>query len=225
MLIIGHRGASGYEVENTLRSIKKALALRVNMIELDVRRCASGELVIFHDSKVDRVTNGEGAIKKLSLTEIKQLRTVDGQQIITLSEALDTIQGRCMVNLHLKVSYISAATIRAVADSIATRAWSLRQFLISSFNYSELKRIKKREPKIKVAILYYRHLLNIVKRAKKLSAYSVNLNRRLMKNKLLTALRRANIKSFIWTINSATDAKRARQLGVDGIISDFPDIV
>ena len=225
MFRIGHRGACGYEVENTLKSIQKALELHVNIIEIDVRRCASGELVIFHDKKVDRVTNGTGVIKKLSLAEIKQLRTLDGQQIITLSEALDFIAGRCIVNLHLKKRGLAKTIVEILHQYIATKKWSVRQFIISSFSHKELQRIKKLDKNIKVGILYYRHLLSILKRAQLISAYSVHLNRRLLKKKLITKLHQHHIKIFIWTINSAIDIRRARKLNVDGIISDFPDLI
>ena len=99
---IGHRGAAGYELENTTKSIRKALELRVDMIELDVRQCATGELVIFHDSTLERVTGVKGAIKKMSFEHLHKIHTIDGQKILTLTEALHIIDGKCWVNLHLK---------------------------------------------------------------------------------------------------------------------------
>ncbi|MBI3631657.1 MAG: glycerophosphodiester phosphodiesterase [Candidatus Staskawiczbacteria bacterium] len=225
MIKIGHRGAAGYEVENTAKALKKALELRVNIIEMDVRRCATGELVVFHDKKIDRITNGRGLIRKLSLAEIKKLRTFDGQKILTLSEALEIINGSCMVNLHLKAKNIARPLIDLLHQMIATKQWTIRQFLISSFNTKDLYSIKKLDNKIKVGILYYRHILSIVRRAKKISAYSVHIHSHLLSQKLISALHQNNIQVFVWTLNRTADIKHARQLKVDGIISDFPDLI
>ena len=64
---IGHRGAMGYEPENTLLSFKKAIELNVDMIELDVHVCKTGEVVVIHDDKVDRTTNGKGFVLKKTM--------------------------------------------------------------------------------------------------------------------------------------------------------------
>lgn len=222
---IGHRGAAGYEVENTKRSIKKALELRVDMVELDVRRCASGELVVFHDARVDRITYGHGAIKKMTLAEIKNLRTWDEQQILTLPEALDFIGGRCWVNLDIKCQGVAGQLVEIIHNSVATKKWRLRQFLISSFNHRELLRIKTLEKELKIGLLYNRWVRSVLRRATRMSAYSVHFNFNYIKRTTVELLRDRGIKSFVWTVNDETSARRAYSLGVDGIISDYPDII
>src|SRR5690242_11883524 len=91
MQIIGHRGASGYEPENTLASFKEALALGVDMIELDVYVIKTGELVVMHDSTVNRTTNGTGRVEALSLKELRQLDAGAGEKVPLLSEVLDLV--------------------------------------------------------------------------------------------------------------------------------------
>ena len=90
-LVIGHRGAKGHYFENTLGSIEKALELGVDGIEIDVFRCASGELVVFHDQMVDSLTDGKGMIELLSLDSIKKLSIQGQEQLPTLVEVLDLI--------------------------------------------------------------------------------------------------------------------------------------
>ncbi|MFA6486434.1 MAG: glycerophosphodiester phosphodiesterase family protein [Candidatus Magasanikbacteria bacterium] len=225
MLQIGHRAAAGYATENSAQAIKKALELRVNMIEIDVRKCATGELVIFHDKKIDRLTTGSGLISELSLSELKSIATPDGQKILTLAEALALIRGRSLVNLHLKTKNIVRPLMQIISDAITGKDWSIRHFLISSFNAKDLKKIKKIDKRIRVGLLYYRNILSIVRRARKLSAYSVHLHRRLLQKKLIDKLKKYGIKTFIWTLNNDEDIDRARALKVDGVISDFPDRV
>ena len=83
ILKIGHRGAMGHEPENTLRSFKKALALNVDAIELDVYVCKTGELVVIHDDKIDRTTNGTGYTEDKTFTELRQLDAGKGELIPT----------------------------------------------------------------------------------------------------------------------------------------------
>ena len=86
-LVIGHRGAKGHVAENTLESIKKAIQLGADGIEIDVFRCLSGEIVLFHDKKLDKLTNGTGLIENTSLQELKKLKVLGtNQQIPTLNE-------------------------------------------------------------------------------------------------------------------------------------------
>src|SRR6056297_2287931 len=102
VLKIGHRGAMGYEPENTLRSFKKAIELNVDMVELDVYVCSSGELVVIHDDKVDKTTNGKGYVSEKSFDELRKLDAGMGEKIPTLQEVLDLIDKRAKVNIELK---------------------------------------------------------------------------------------------------------------------------
>jgi len=102
ILKMGHRGAKGYVAENTIESIKKALDFGVDGIEIDVHLCASGELVVFHDFTLDRMTNATGEVSKLSLSELKQLKVNNKFLIPTLVEVLDAIDKKCLLNIELK---------------------------------------------------------------------------------------------------------------------------
>ena len=95
ILKIGHRGAKGHVVENTLASIQKALDFGVHGIEIDVHLCKSGELVVFHDFTLDRITNGSGEISAFTLSELKQFKIEDKFEIPTLEEVLNIINNSC----------------------------------------------------------------------------------------------------------------------------------
>ena len=97
MLVIGHRGASGYVTENTLESIQKALDLNVDGIEIDVQRCASGEIVVFHDKELDRLTNHKGLIEKTNFDELSTILIKEKYKIPTLEEVLKLIDGKILL--------------------------------------------------------------------------------------------------------------------------------
>src|SRR3989338_6013481 len=102
ILKIAHRGASGYESENTAAAFKKALEMSVHIIELDVRACRTGELVVFHDITLERTTDGSGIVANASLDELKKLDVGGGEHILTLEEAIDLIGQGAVINIEMK---------------------------------------------------------------------------------------------------------------------------
>ena len=102
VLVIGHRGARGHVAENTLASIEKAMELGVDGVEIDVFRCATGELVVFHDKTLEKLTDGLGYIEQMTLDSIKQFRVLGKEPIPTLNEVMDLIDGKIQLNIELK---------------------------------------------------------------------------------------------------------------------------
>ena len=106
-LIIGHRGAMGYETENTLASVEKAIELGVDMVEIDVFQISSGEIVVFHDERVDRLSNSAGNIKEYNIFDLKKLILDGGHRIPMLQDVLKQINGRIALNIELKDTKIA----------------------------------------------------------------------------------------------------------------------
>lgn len=105
-LIVGHRGASAFEAENTLPAFELAIAAGADVVEFDVRMTADDVAVVMHDADVSRTTNGSGLVRDLSLTELKRLRirTVAGgeAEVPTLREALACLSGRAAADVEIK---------------------------------------------------------------------------------------------------------------------------
>src|SRR6185295_18251380 len=93
VLRIGHRGAGGHAPENTLASIEKAIALQCNLTEVDVQRTADGSLILLHDERVDRTTNGTGPVAEMNLADVRKLDAGLGRNIPTLEETLKAAHG------------------------------------------------------------------------------------------------------------------------------------
>src|SRR4030042_4999738 len=100
--IMGHRGASFYEPENTLRSFRRALQMGVAAVELDVHRTRDGRLAVIHDATLERTTNGRGRVRDFTLAELQQLDAGQGERIPSLEEALDLVRGRALLLVELK---------------------------------------------------------------------------------------------------------------------------
>jgi len=223
MKIIGHRGAAGHEPENTLISFKKALELNVDMIELDVYVLATGELVVMHDNKVDRTTNGAGYVMDYTFSELRELDAGHGEIVPLLSEVLDLIDKKVPVNIELK----GRATAKSVASLIKIykdeKGWTDDLFIISSFNHVELAEFAALMPLIKTGALTEGILLGYSEYAQRLGSFSANLSAEFVTAELVDDAHRRHLEVFVYTINDESEVTRMCDLGVDGIFTNFPD--
>ncbi|MFB9057459.1 glycerophosphodiester phosphodiesterase [Mariniflexile ostreae] len=222
-LKIGHRGARGHLAENTLESIKKAVELGIEGVEIDVHVCASGELVVFHDFTLDRVTNGSGEISKWTLSELKELKVLDHYSIPTLEEVMTVIDKNLLLNIELK----GKNTVRKISDWIDfyvnEKKWNYRDFLVSSFQYDLLTSLRNINPMVMLGVLTETDLEAAVKFAKGISAVSIHPDYTMLTKRAVEKIQAQNFQVFTWTVNDPSAIKRLEHYGVDGIISDFPD--
>lgn len=222
-LIIGHRGAMGYETENSIASIEKAMELGVDMIEIDVFRIKSGEIAVFHDEKVDRLTNGEGFVEDYYMLELKQLLLDGGHQIPILQDVLKAIDNRVALNIELKGAG-TANRVQYITDYYSTkRGWDSSNFLISSFNWDELREYRKMDPEARIAVLTEGDPLEALEFARELNAEAINPHFSQLNAKNVKQMHEAGFKVYTWTVNEAEVYRKLEQMGVDGVFSDFPD--
>jgi glycerophosphoryl diester phosphodiesterase len=223
MIKIGHRGAAGYEPENTLRSFKKAMELRVDMIEFDVYVCKSGELVVIHDETVDRTTNGKGEVEQKTLAELKELDAGKGEKIPTIEEVLDLADKKIKINIELKGGNTAKPVSDVIEKYVEENGWSYEDFLVSSFNHGELKKFKELNPKIKTGLLVEEIPDGFINFAEKSDAYSVNIPIKLANENFVKSAQGRGLKVYIWAANEQDEIEKAKSLGADYICSNFPD--
>lgn len=223
ILKIGHRGAKGHVTENTLSSIKKAMDLGVDAIEIDVHCCKSGELVVFHDFTLDRMTNGSGAIKNLTLKELKKIKVEKEQDIPTLVEVLDVINQKCLVNIELKGHDTVTQTIKIIEDYVTNKNWKHSHFIVSSFQHKLLQSLFKLNNSIPIGVLTDTNLDEALKVAKRLSAVAIHPDYTMLTKQNVQQLKNEGFKILTWTVNQKEAIQRMKDYKVDGIISDFPD--
>ncbi len=223
MLCIGHRGAMGYEPENTLLSIAKALTLGVDWIEIDVHN-VENNLIVLHDLRLERTTNGTGSICDRSFAYLRSLDAGKGQQIPILAEVLETVERRCGINIELKGNKTAELVINLIQEYIA-RGWQYEEFLVSSFNHYELKQVKDICPQIAIGVLIYGLPLNYLEIAAELNAVAVILACDYVTKEIVQKIQNRGFKVFVYTVNDPEDIKTMHLLNVDGIFSNYPDRV
>ncbi len=222
---IGHRGAMGYIAENTIPSIEKAIELGADGIEIDVFKCASGELVVFHDLMLDKLTDLSGNIEETSLETIKKAKVLGSYEIPTLNEVMDLIDGSLILNIELKGSGTAGPTNELLKDYFKKSSWDPSKIIISSFKWEELNIFFNLNEEVPIAILTDDDPLKSIPFAKIIKAYAINPKYSLLTKKNSKIIKSEGIKLFPWTVNNPSDINFLISLGVDGIITDFPDRV
>ena len=223
LLCIGHRGAMGHAPENTLASFRKALELGVPCVELDVQN-VDGNLVVFHDDRLERTTDGKGYLATHSFEQLRTLDAGTGEKIPTLTEVFDLINKRAGVNIELK----GPNTARPVAKFIAglrQQGWHDNLILVSSFNHRELETIKQLDPTIKLGALFVGLPVDDAEFAVRLGAYSVNPSLEFVDRRFVNYAHSHGLRVFVFTVNHPEDISRMRELGVDGVFTNFPERV
>ena len=224
LLVIGHRGAKGHVAENTLASIKKAIELGADGIEIDVFRCLSGEIVLFHDKKLDKLTDGTGLIEQTTLNDLKKLKVLgSNEQIPTLNEVLEIIDKKTFLNIELKGRNTAKLSLEIVKNYIKNEKIISKNILFSSFDWEELKNLRDLDNKVNIALVTENNPLDAIEPALNLQAIAINPTHKKLNNKVVKQIFNAGLKIYTWTVNDYKQIEKMKQLGVNGIITDYPE--
>lgn len=223
-LVIAHRGASGYELENTIPAFQKAAELKVNAVELDVFRCSSGEIVVFHDDDLSRLSNENGKIEEFTYEQLRSIKLNGGYQIPLLGEVLDIfLDNDILVNIELK----GLNTAKGVHELILSKGIDdkdlVRKIIISSFEWEELDVMRGLSQNIPIAVLTAEDPLKAIDFAKKVKAIAINPNAAEVSFSNVKAIHEAGLKVYAWTVNDEGLFKSLVYSGVDGVFCDYPD--
>lgn len=223
LLKIGHRGAKGYEPENTLKAFEKAIDMNTDAIELDVHLSFDGEIMVIHDETIERTTNGKGIVNQFSLKELKAFRIEKTEEIPTLTEVFDLVNRRCFINIELKGFQTAKPTSELIDYYISEKNWNYTDFLISSFDWNMLIEFQSLNPKIRIGILTEKSIDEGLAFAKKTKAFSIHPNYKLLSKENVALMQQNGFEVYPWTVNTTEEIQKIKSFNVNGIISDFPD--
>jgi glycerophosphoryl diester phosphodiesterase len=214
-LIIAHRGFSSHYPENTLASVRAALELGVNFVEIDVQETRDGELIVFHDYRLNRICGARGRVRHKTLAEIQRLNP----QVPTLREVLVACQGKARVLIEIK-----RADPRKVAEIIAKLGME-REVIVFSLSVARMKQFAAANSSIPRFGLIARNLSWAMARLKSAVAVEgIGLSRRLVTSpRVVRRIQQRGWKVFVWTVNREAEMKKLVSWGVDGIITNYPD--
>jgi glycerophosphoryl diester phosphodiesterase len=222
--VIAHKGASGHAPENTLAAFKKALALGADWIELDVQRVAD-ELFIMHDYRLERTTDGQGSIYTKTVAEVRQLRIAGKHSVPTLREVLDLVDRQVKVNIEIKSPDTAALIVKLVDEYVTKRGWHYDQFLVSSFNQYEILAVKQMQPQLVTGVIIYGLPFGLAEFARPLGVRTIVTSAEFINAELVTSAHQLGLEIIVYTVNYPDDIQRVIALGVDGIVTNYPDRV
>lgn len=223
ILKIGHRGAKGYENENTLVSFQKAIDLGADGIELDVQLSLDNEIMVIHDETLDRTTDGKGFLNTFSLEKLKSFRTQNGEQIPTLQEVLDAVDQKCFINIELKGKGTAKPVIELIQRYIKEKNWSYNLFLVSSFDWKMLGEVRNLDAMIPIGVLTEESIDHAIAFAKESKAQNIHPCFHLITLENTEQMQKEGFQVFAWTVNELEDIQKMKTFNVNGIITDFPD--
>jgi glycerophosphoryl diester phosphodiesterase len=222
LTVIAHRGARGHAPENTLAAFDKALALGAKWVELDVQWHAQ-RLWVFHDRRLERCTNGLGALADHDEKALRALDAGDGQRIPFLDEVLARIDRRACVNVELKTAAGTAAATAAALREWLARGWTPEQFLVSSFHLPELRDFRRRLPEVPLGVLYCGVPLDLEAEGREARERMGSMDIDFVDTALVDDAHRRGMKAWAYTVNEPDDFARMRALGIDGVFTDYPE--
>lgn len=216
---MGHRGAKALEPENTLLSIKRAMEIGVDAVEIDVHLTKDKEVVVIHDSTVDRTTNGKGPVGNYTLKEIKKLDAGKGGKIPTLEEVIDLVKGRVKLIVELKEEGVEDKVVELIK-----RHGLHGSAYVISFWHMAVKRIKEMDSRIKTGVLLVGCPVDACI-ARSASADALVMNYAFVNGEFVEKAHQEGLKVFIWNIDDPDMLKSYVDMEVDGIGSNDPRIL
>ncbi|MDF0725666.1 glycerophosphodiester phosphodiesterase family protein [Cytobacillus sp. S13-E01] len=231
---IAHRGASAFTPENTFSAFNKALEMNVDYIELDVQMSKDRHLVVIHDKKVDRTTNGNGFVKDFTLAELKMLDAgswyhedfVD-EKIPTLQEVLSTFGDKVGLLIEIKYPSLYPGIEKRLAEMIDSNQNSLlnsTNIKVQSFNIPSIQKFQTLLPIISSGIV-----LNEQTSYNQLNTIAsftdfINMHNSSLTSSFVNYAQQLDFKVYVWVVNDRRVIGQLLLYGIDGITTDDPDI-
>jgi glycerophosphoryl diester phosphodiesterase len=231
LIKVAHRGASGYYPENTRIAFEKAVEAGVDMIEMDCQLSRDGHVVIYHDENLRRVAGVKGTVKSKTLQQLKRLdvgakfkKSFKGQQILTLEEAMSFLAGKVDLNIEIKSPLRAPPGIELKILFILSYYRYLQHSIISSLDYRAVERVRELAPRARIGVIYARGINeDPFEIASRLGADSLHVEKGYATPDRIKQANGLGLKVFVWTVNEVAEMERFLALGVDGIISDYPE--
>lgn len=228
VMVYAHRGASAYAPENTLPAFRLAEEQGADGIELDVHLTKDGELVVIHDEKLDRTTNGVGLVRDYTLAELKRFCADNGMpgfadaRIPTLREVLERVRpGRMLVNIELKTGILWYEGIEKKTLDLVAELGMQDRIIYSSFNHYSIAEVRRLAPEAQTAYLFGDIPCDIEQYAAQRGVGGLHPGLYCVKmGNLLKTYLDSGLAVRVWTVNGAEDLRWLMEEGADVITND-----
>lgn len=230
--IIGHRGATAYRPENTMAAFRRAVELGAAWVELDVHLTRDHELVVIHDARLERTTDGTGYVGHHTLADVRRLDAGSwfapdfaGARVPTLAEVLEWARHQAItVDIEIKNGPCFYVGIEDAVVALVERSRMVEQVMVTSFDHRAAARVKALDGRIVMGLLYSARPADPVALARQLHADVLLPAWPYVVGEDVRAIHDAGLAVVTWTSSDPAVLKSLRAAGVDGVVTDHPDI-
>lgn len=235
VIFVAHRGASGrgHSPENTLPAFKEAIGMGVDCVECDVHCSKDGQVVVMHDSSLNRTTDSKGAIIDMTLEEIKKADAGSwfsgvfaGVRVPTLSELLQITKGKVINVIEIKPENITEKVIKEVE-----KADAIDDVILQSFYPNVVREAQEINPHIPRALLVGGQLpttrissiMSLIHQALEVGATTLNVSSKIISQNLIKEVHKRAMSIWAWTVDDESEIKELIDMGINGITSNYPE--
>ena len=218
--VVGHRGAAGVEPENTIRGFRYALELGVDYAECDVHLTKDNHLIVMHDETVDRTTNGTGAIRNLTFSEIRSLDAGKGERAPTLAEVLEVMKDRAILLIELKGEGVEEQAVQTVKEMHKDE-----QVIFTCFHLDRIRKVKSLDSSLKVGAIFGQPPADACQQALDAGASGIGVHYKNLHRELLEEAHSHGLDVRAWNPDTVPEMQAMIDLGVDGVSSNRPDLL
>ena len=228
VIVTAHRGASAYAPENTIASFVEAINMKADYAELDVQETSDGELILFHDKHMKRTAGLDKDVWEASYDEVKNLdagswfnEKYKGEKIPKFADVIDFVKGKIKLNIELKTNGHEKALADRVVKIVKDKGFE-NQCIITSFDYNLVKRVKEIAPSLKVGLIFKTIPDSID--VFKINAELLSVHFSVVNEEFVKKAKENGKEVHVWTANEESEMKRLIGLGVNSLITNYPDI-
>lgn len=230
MKIFAHRGSSGTHPENTLAAFRAAAALPIDGVEMDVHLTKDGEVVVIHDEKINRTTDGKGYVKDMTLEELKQVDAGSwfseewrGERIPTLDEVFEVFKGTShRLNIEIKSDIFPYDGLVDQVLKLAAKRDLGDRLLLSSFNHEDVLQVC-RDTELKSAILTSQIYVDVYDYARVIGTKQIHVSLPAAFRRMTTDALIKGATVYVYTVNKLEYVEQLKQIGIHGIFTDYPE--
>lgn len=215
-LVIAHRGAAGYEVENSLAAFRRAGDLGADAVELDIHSTADGALVVHHGEVI-----GERHVAHSTLAQVREHLLPNGEPIPTLPEALDAILPRMIA--YVEIKFVHHSWDERLFDAIE-HSGAPDRVALHAFDHRIIRRMGAKRPFIRRGVLSASYPVYPLRTLEDADATILWQHHHHVDDALVRSLHGAGMTVHAWTVNDPAEVRALLALGVDGICTDVPDV-
>ncbi|NIM95633.1 MAG: glycerophosphodiester phosphodiesterase [Anaerolineales bacterium] len=232
-LVIAHRGASAYAPENTIASFKAAIELNAQAVEMDVMLTKDKQIIVHHDRTLDRTTNGEGPVSSWNLNEIKRLdagshfsQDFTYEVVPTVEEVLSELGNTVLINIELKNNIIPDGKLSKDVIGLVKQYQLEHHVLISSFNPWDLWQCRGIDPDLPLALLLHQNQPRLFRNLfiRMTDPDFLHPEESIVNSQLIEEFHRKGIHVNAWTIDDKDRMEQLFIMGINGLITNVPDI-